>query len=88
MHQFDGVGSTVFRDLELSQQVIPRLVDGRVLFQRRAAWKWRMGGLWDLGPLKIVTYAQPCSTAPRYYFIYQNVMVVGNPKSRLFFLRG
>lgn len=59
MHQFDGVGSTVFRDLELSQQVIPRLVDGRVLFQRRAAWKWRMGGLWDLGPLKIVTYAHP-----------------------------
>ena len=30
-------------------QVIPRLPDGRILFQRRADWKWRMGGLWDLG---------------------------------------
>mmetsp|Transcript_62526 Transcript_62526/g.116970 ORF Transcript_62526/g.116970 Transcript_62526/m.116970 type:complete len:250 (+) Transcript_62526:40-789(+) len=29
--------------------VVPRLPDGRVLFQRRAEWKWRMGGFWDLG---------------------------------------
>eukprot|EP00928_Gymnodinium_smaydae_P079330 TRINITY_DN63294_c0_g1_i1.p2 TRINITY_DN63294_c0_g1~~TRINITY_DN63294_c0_g1_i1.p2 ORF type:complete len:260 (+),score=56.17 TRINITY_DN63294_c0_g1_i1:175-954(+) len=29
--------------------VIPVLPDGQILFQRRAAWKWRMGGLLDIG---------------------------------------
>ena len=36
----------------LKPQVILRLSDERFLLQRRAAWKWRMGGLWDLGQTK------------------------------------
>ncbi|CAJ1339284.1 unnamed protein product [Effrenium voratum] len=28
--------------------VIPHF-RGAILFQRRASWKWRMGGLWDVG---------------------------------------
>ncbi|CAE7570293.1 idi [Symbiodinium natans] len=34
--------------------VVPHLPDGRVLFQRRADWKWRMGGYWDLGASETV----------------------------------
>ncbi|CAE7706915.1 RRAGC [Symbiodinium sp. KB8] len=43
--------------------VIPRLPDGRILFQRRAAWKWRMGGLWDLGASETVEMGEDLQAA-------------------------
>ncbi|CAE7332214.1 pgi [Symbiodinium necroappetens] len=43
--------------------VIPRLPDGRILFQRRADWKWRMGGLWDLGASETVEMGEDLQAA-------------------------
>eukprot|EP00435_Cladocopium_sp_Y103_P041485 s363_g11.t1 len=43
--------------------VILRLPDERFLLQQRAAWKWRMGGLWDLGLSETVELDEDLWTA-------------------------
>ncbi|CAL1137342.1 unnamed protein product [Cladocopium goreaui] len=43
--------------------VILRLPDERFLLQQRAVWKWRMGGLWDLGLSETVELDEDLWTA-------------------------
>lgn len=52
VNKFCGLQMPKYADSMLKPQVILRLPDERFLLQQRAVWKWRMGGLWDLGQTK------------------------------------